>query len=72
MFRMMILIMMLAVTIAFNWDKVPQPVKNLLGDVKTVSGEVYENGKDMPDPVAKYVAVNITPKAKKIKEIILE
>lgn len=70
--KTLIVIIALMAIVAFNWDKVPQPVKNVLGDVKTVSGEVLERGKDMPEPVEEYVAQKITPKAKKIKQIILE
>ena len=67
----LLMIIGLVATIYFNWDKVPQPMKKVLGDVKTVSSEVYENGKDMPDPVKRYIDTNITPKAKEIKKIIM-
>jgi hypothetical protein len=72
MIKTLVVLIVLAGLIWFNWDKLPQPVQNILSDAKTVSGEVYENGKDMPDPVKRYVDTNITPKAKKIKDIILE
>lgn len=56
----------------FNWDKIPSPLKTFLGDAKTVSMEVYEKGKDMPEPVKKYVDTKITPKAKEIKDVIFK
>ena len=72
MIKGLLLIITLLGLIAFNWDKVPQPVKKVLGGLKTVFEEVYEHGKDMPDPVKKYVDTSITPKAKEIKDKILE
>lgn len=56
----------------FNWDKVPSPIKSLFKDAKAVSMEVYENGKDMPEPVKKYVDTKLTPKAKEVKDVIFK
>jgi len=72
MIKVLITIAVLAGLIWFNWDKLPQPVRTVLTDVKTVSSEVYENGKDMPDPVKDYVDEKVAPKAKKIKKILLD
>jgi len=72
MFRLLIIIAILGGLIWFNWDKLPPLMQTILTDAKTVSSEVYEKGKDMPDPVKKYVDIKIAPKAKEIKDIILE
>ena len=64
----LITLIVLVGLIWFNWDKLPPIVRNVLKD----AGEVYEKGKDMPDPVKKYVDTKITPKAKEIKDIIFK
>jgi len=68
----LITLIVLVGLIWFNWDKLPPIVRNVLKYAGKVSGEVYEKGKDMPDPVKKYVDTKITPKAKEIKDIIFK
>jgi len=72
MIKLTILIVSLAGLLLFNWDKIPQPVKDVLWDAKTVSGEILEKGMDMPSPVKAYVDTSLTKKAKALKKIILE
>jgi len=66
--KTLILLLILTALITFNWDKVPTPVKKAMWGVKSVAGNVYEKGLDMPAPVKKYVDTTIAPKAKKLKE----
>ena len=66
--KTLIAVTALTAFIWFNWDKVPQPIKKVLGGIKTVSGEVIEKGQDMPDPVKQYVDSVFAPKVDKLKE----
>jgi hypothetical protein len=71
MIKLLILIVAVTGLTIYHWDKVPQPVKNLIWDAKTVSGEVLEKGKDMPSPVKKYVDEKVIPKAKELKDKVV-
>ena len=66
--KTLLLIAILSAIVAFNWDKVPEPVKVAVASVKTVAGDVYEKGKDMPAPVKAFVDTTVAPKAEKLKE----
>ena len=55
MIKLVLLISAVAGATWFNWDKVPEPVRNALTGAKNVSEKVMKEGDKMPPEVDNFV-----------------
>ena len=72
MIKAILMTLTLAVILMLNWDKVPQPVKKLLGNAKDVSVDIVDKGTVVPSPVTEYFGDSVLPRLKKLGKKVVE